>query len=155
MPIADREIQQIMQRTRVARLATLSRTGRPSVNPLYFILWRDRIWLGTADWTLAARNVAATFEAVVLFESEGEARRAPAVRVRGRATVRIGRWVNRWYGLRVALRYVLTPAGIHNLLTHRHLLGLRRRYYAQSAARGRPCVIEVIPEMVELLRGRR
>jgi Pyridoxamine 5'-phosphate oxidase len=48
-----------MRRSMVARIATLSRNGRPSINPLYFVYLNGHIWLGTVDWTLAARNVNA------------------------------------------------------------------------------------------------
>ena len=49
------------------------------------------------------------------------------------------------------LEYVLTPGGIRNALEHRRLLGLMRRYHAQSADRGRAAVIAVTPERAELI----
>jgi len=51
----------------------------------------------------------------------------------------------RAHNLRVARRYVLNPGGMLNLVAHVGLLGLWRRYHAKGAARGRSCVIDVIP----------
>ena len=73
----------------VARIATLSLSGRPSVNPLYFVRRSGHIWLGTVDWTLAARNVMADPRVSVLFEVERNPR-GPADRADQRARQRAG-----------------------------------------------------------------
>jgi len=59
MEVDDPAVLAVIRRCMVARIATLSGSGRPSINPLYFIYQNGHIWLGTADWTLAARNVKA------------------------------------------------------------------------------------------------
>lgn len=59
----------------------------------------------------------------------------------------------RLYNRRVALKYVLTPAGLINWLTHPRQLWLRRYYTAQSSAKGRPAVIEVTPELFEVIEA--
>ena len=141
----------IIRRCMVARIATLSRNGRPSINPLYFVYLNGRIWLGTPDWTLAVRNVKANPRASVLFEVEQDPRDQRVLRISGRASIRGEQDVRHSYNLRVARKYLLTPGGIHNLLVHLQQLPLRRYYIAQNAQKGRPCVIEVIPEQVELL----
>ncbi len=45
----DPAMLDILRRCRVVRIATLSRTGRPSINPLYFVYQSGRIWLGTSE----------------------------------------------------------------------------------------------------------
>jgi general stress protein 26 len=148
----DADVTDVLRRSMVARIATLSASGRPSVNPLYFVVRNGNIWLGTADWTLAARNVECDARVSVLFDAD----RRPntrVVRIRGRATLRIDRAAARAYNRRVLRKYVLTPGGIGNLLLHVRKLPLRRQYYAQSAKKGRPCVIEVTPEEIDVLIG--
>ncbi len=140
----------LARRWMVARLATVSGSGRPSINPLYYVFAGSRLWLGTSDWTLAARNVAANPSVVVLFEDE-RSRDPRVVRARGRATVRTDPEAVRAYSRAVARKYVLTPAGVRDLVAHWRLLPLRRRYYAGSASKGRACVIEVVPEQVDIL----
>ncbi len=151
MNIDDPVTLDLLQRAMVARIATLSRNGRPSVNPLYFIPYQGKIWLGTADWTLAARNVKADPRVSVLFAVEKDPDDHRILRISGRASVRTDPEAMRAYNLRVAWKYLLSPGGIRDTLAHLRQLGLQRRYRAQSAQKGRACVIEVIPEVVEIL----
>lgn len=67
MKVDDPAVLDVIRRSMVARVATLSSNGRPSINPLYFIYLNRHIWLGTSDWTLAARNVKADPRVSVLF----------------------------------------------------------------------------------------
>ncbi len=143
----------VIQRSMVARIATLSRKGRPCINPLYFVYLNGHIWLGTVDWTLAARNVKADPRVSVLFEVEQDPGDRRILRIRGQASVRIDQKAQRSYNLRVALKYILTPGGIRNFLAHIRLLTLKRRYHAQSAERGQSCIIEVTPEQAEFLNN--
>src|SRR6266581_4440151 len=112
MKADDPAVLDVMRRSMVARIATLSRNGRPSINPLYFVSLSGHIWLGTSDWTLAARNVKADPRVSVLFEVEHDPSSQRVLRIRGRASVRTERKVQRSYDLRVARKYVLTPGGI-------------------------------------------
>ena len=70
MKADDPAVLDVMRRSMVARIATLSLNGRPSINPLYFVYLNGHIWLGTVEWTLAARNVKAEPRVSVLFEVE-------------------------------------------------------------------------------------
>ena len=151
MKADDPAARELLRRAMVARIATLSRNGRPSVNPLYFIQRDDKIWLGTSDWTLAARNVRADPRVSLLFEVERDPGDRRLLRIRGRASVRTDAQVLRPYNLRVAFKYVLTPGGMRNWLSNVRQLRLQGLYRAQSAQKGRACVIEVTPEQVELL----
>jgi hypothetical protein len=145
-PPADRRIAaDVLRRSRVARIATVSRSGRPSVNPLYFVEAAGHLWLGTSDWTLAARNVAADPRVVVLLQVEGE-HDEWVLSICGMAQVRQDARTLRIYNRRVALRYVLTPGGLRDALSHRRLIGPRRRYYAQGRQKGSACVIDVTPD---------
>jgi hypothetical protein len=147
----DPAAREILRRAMVARIATLSRSGRPSVNPLYFLQHAGKIWLGTADWTLAARNVTADPRVSLLFAVERDPGNRQVLRIRGQAVVRSDAQAMRSYNLRVAFKYLLTPGGVRNWLENVRLIGLQRVYRAQSAAKGRACVIAVTPEEVELL----
>lgn len=151
MKADDPTVLNILQQCMVARIATLSRNGRPNINPLYFIYLHGRIWLGTSDWTLAARNVKADPRVNVLFAAERDLRDRRVLRIGGRARLRGDGKVQLSYGLRVARKYILTPGGVRNALTHLRQLWLRRYYTAQSKQKGNACVIEVIPEQVEFL----
>lgn len=151
MQIDDPTVLNILRRCMVARIATLSRSRRPSINPLYFIYLKGRIWLGTSEWTLAARNVKADSRVSVLFEVEQDSGDAPVLRIRGQATVRTDRQALRPYSRRVMFKYILNPGGMRNMLAHRQQFSLMNRYHAQSDEKGPACLIEVIPEQVEFL----
>ncbi len=142
----------ILRRGMVARIATLSRNGRPSANPLYFIQQDGKIWLGTVDWTLAARNVTADPRVSVLIEWEQAQERTQVLRISGKARLRTDPQAMRTYNLRVAVKYLLKPGAIRNMLAHLGQLGLQAGYRRQNAQKGRPCVIEVTPEQVELFK---
>ncbi len=144
-------VRDILGRCMVARIATLSRTGRPSVNPLYFIYQHGHIWLGTADWTLAARNAAHNPHVSLLFQLEEGANSDQLLRVSGNARVWTDREIVRTYGLRVVFKYLLPTKAIRNILAHSRQVRLQRLYSAQSAQKGKTCIIDVTPEHVELL----
>ena len=151
MNLDDPAVVGVLRRCMVARIATLSGSGRPSINPLYFVAPGGRIWLGTVEWTLAARNVKADARVSLLFEEERDRSNRRVLRIKGRASVRTDRQTVLAYDLRVARKYSLTPGAIAHALAHLRLLPLRRRYHAQAAAQGNSCVIEVIPEQLEFL----
>lgn len=147
----DPATRDILRRAMVARIGTLSSTGRPSINPLYFVCQSGCIWLGTSEWTLAARNVKADPRVSILFEVERDRSPRRVLRIRGQAIVRTDPQAQRSYAWRVARKYVLTPGGMRNNLAHLRQLPLRRPYAAQSLARGLACVIEVTPLQAEWL----
>jgi hypothetical protein len=149
----DPSVRDVLRRSMLARIATLSRNGRPSITPIYFVLVNGRIWLGTSDWTLAARDVKADPRVSVLFNVERNPNDRRVLRITGRAIVRTDPEVQRTYNLRVALKASLTPGGIRNNLANRSLLPLMHRYHAQSAEKGRACVIDVTPEGAEFLEN--
>src|SRR5271157_5744151 len=136
MKTDDLAVLDVIKRSMVARIATLSRNGRPSINPLYFVYLNGHIWLGTVDWTLAARNVKADPRVSVLFEVEQDPGDHRVLRIKGQASVRTDQKAQRSYNLRVAHKYILTFGGIRNSLVHIRLLTLKRRYHAQSAEKG-------------------
>ena len=132
MQADDPLVLDILRRAMVARIATLSRNGRPSVNPLYFIYRNGEIWLGTPEWTLAARNVKADPRVSLLFNVERDPQDRRVLRVRGQARVTTDQAAMRAYSLPVARKYILTPAGLYNWLTYPRQIWLRRTYTAQS-----------------------
>ena len=147
----DPEVLAVMRRAMVARIATLSRNGRPSVTPLYFVCVKGSLWLGTVDWTLAARDAKADPRISVLLNVEHNPRDRRILRVSGRASVRTDPQLQRAYNLRVVFKYSLTPGGIYNTLQHVRQLRFMHQYHAQSAEKGKACVIEVTPEQAEFL----
>jgi len=151
MNVDDPVMLDILRRCMVARIATLSHNGRPSINPLYFVAPHGRIWLGTSEWTLAARNVKADPRVSVLFEVEQDRSPQRVLRISGRASVRTDPKVQRSYNLRVERKYVLTPGGIRHYLVHLRQLSLMHNYHAQAAEKGQACVIEVTPIEAEIL----
>ena len=149
MNIDDPAMLDVLRRCMVARIATLSGTGRPSITPLYFVAPGGRIWLGTSEWTLAARSVQADPRVSVLFEVEQDPGPRRVLRISGRASVRTDPKAQRSYNFRVARKYVLTPGGIRHYLAHMQQLKLQHTYHAQSAEKGQACVIEVTPLAAE------
>ena len=151
MQVNDLAVFDILQRSMVARIATLSRTGRPSITPLYFVYLNGHIWLGTVDWTLAVRDAKADPRVSLLFNTERNLHDHRILRVTGRANVRTDPQAQRSYVLRVAFKYSLTLDGIRHNLAHIGKIMVVRHYRAQSAAKGRSCVIDVTPEHAEFL----
>ena len=152
MKADDPALLHFIRRAMVARIATLSRSGRPSVTSLYFVPMDGHVWLGTSDWTLAAREVKADSRVSVLLQVEREPKEQRILRVTGSAVVRTDATTMRASDLRMAFKYILSPGGIRNHLENLGLLQLTRRYHAQSSEKGSPCVIDVTPERFEFLQ---
>ncbi len=151
----DPAVRDILSRSMVARIATLSRNGRPSITPIYFVFVNGQIWLGTSAWTLAARDAKADPRVSVLFNVERNPNDRRVLRITGRAGVRTDPQMQRSYNLRIVFKSSLTPGGIRNNLAHLQLLPLMHRYHAQSAEKGKACVIVVTPEQADFLDGNR
>jgi len=151
MKVDGPEVLDVTRRAMVARLATLSRNGRPSINPLYFVCRDNNIWLGTDDWTLAARNARADRRVSVLFEVEKDQADVRVLQLKGYASISTDPKLLRSYNFWVAWKYILTPPGIRNALAHIRQIPLKLTYNAQSAKKGCPCVIMVIPEHAEFV----
>ena len=148
MPVLDQEACDLLDRAMVARLATLSSGGRPHVNPIYFITEGDHLHLGTATSTLAARNVRAHPEVQVLFEVESDPADHRLLRVDGTAVVTTDPRGQRRYARRDATKYVITPRGLWNLLTHPRQWRPMRHHLGQGGA----CVIDVTPTAAQMIR---
>ncbi len=146
----DPAVVKFLRRAMVARIATVSRNGRPHVNPLYFVRGRGKIYLGTTDRTLAALNVRADPRVTLLFDIEREPNDRRVLRIRGRAEVRTDSRLCRWYLRHDLRKYILNRRGLANSLTHARLLPLVRRFVS-SGEKGTECVLEVRPEEAEFL----
>lgn len=155
MKLDDPVVRRIVRGAMVARVATLSRNGRPSVTPIYFVYQSGRILIGTVDWTLAARNAKADARVIVLLEVERDPPGRPVLRITGLAEVRTDARAQRSYNARAAGKYILTPGGLRHYLAHIRQLRSMRRYHAQSTARGRPCVLDVTPQRVQVIAEER
>ena len=148
----DPAVVDILRRAMVARIATVSRNGRPHVNPLYFVHGNGKIYLGTTDRTLAALNVKADPRVTILFNIESEPDDRTALRIRGGAIVRTDSKLCRWYVIRDLRKYILSRRGLGNALAHARLLPLVRRFVS-SGEKGKECVLEVRPEDAQLLNA--
>ncbi len=153
MKVDDPNVQKFIRQSMVARIATLSRSGRPSITPLYFNYVEGHIWLGTASWTLAAREVNADARVSILFQHERNPKDQRVLRVTGTALVRTDSETMKLSNRLMAFKYVLRPGGLLNRLLNLRLLEVLRRYRAQGAAKGPGCVIDVTPQAVEFLDG--
>ena len=147
MQLTDPAVRDIVGHAMVARIATVSRTGRPHVNPLYFVEIDGHIHLGTARYTLASHNVAANDRVQVLFEVEGAASDRRILRMDGTAVVRTDARLMKRYRRGVARKYMVNPGGVWNLLVHPRQWGPMRRHVGGGEA----CVLDVTPSAVELL----
>lgn len=132
---------ELIERARVARIATVSKNGRPHVNPLYYFVDGGRVVLGTSLDTLAARNAATNERVQVLFEDESTPDDERELRVDGTARVRTDPDVLKRYRRAIARRYVVTPRGLVNLLRHAR----QWRAFRHHVSSGDGCVIEVVP----------
>jgi general stress protein 26 len=144
----------ILRRAMVARIATVSRNGRPHVNPLYFVCGNGKIYLGTTDRTLAALNVKADPRVTILFNVEREPNDLRVLRIHGDAIVRTDSKTNRWYVIRDLRKYIMSRRGLGNALAHARLLPAVRRYVSskeKGKEKGKACVLEVRSEEAELL----
>jgi general stress protein 26 len=146
----DPAVVDILRRAMVARIATVSRNGRPHVNPLYFVCGNGKIYLGTTDRTLAALNVKANPRITILFNIEREPNDRRVLRIQGDAIVRIDSKLCRWYVLRDVRKYFMSRDGLGNTLAHARLLPLVRRFVS-SGEKGKECVLEVRAGQAELL----
>lgn len=151
MNAEDRAVSDFLSRSMVARVATQSRSGRPSITPLYFVCVQGHIWLGTSSWTLAAREAKANPRVSVLFQMEKNKDDRRILRVTGSCKLLTDAKTIRSNNFRTALKYILTPGGIWHYLAHLRRFQLNRRYHAQSAQKGLASVIDVTPEQFEFL----
>lgn len=149
----DRAQLEFARKGMVSRIATLSASGRPSITPLYFTVVDGHLWLGTADWTLAARDAAADPRVVILLQHEKTPSDRRVLRVTGRAVLHTDRdaiWI---YNLRVWLKYSVSPGGLLNNLVNLRLARLMRQYHQQSADKGSACVIDITPGHAEFVEA--
>jgi general stress protein 26 len=146
----DPAVVHILRRAMVARIATVSRNGRPHVNPLYFVCGSGKIYLGTTDRTLAALNVKANQRVTIMFNIESEPNDRRVLRIHGGAVVRTDARLCRWYIRRDLRKYIFSRRGFGNALAHARLLPLVRRFVS-SGEKGQECVLEVRPEEAEFL----
>jgi hypothetical protein len=143
----DQRVRDFLRSSMIVEVATLSPKRRPFVTPLWFVAHRGAFYITTGVDSWAGKNVAQHPAVTLLFRGEPARCAEPVLRVRGTAT--INRNLPPWVVLlRVATKYYL-GRGLRVELRHRHLWGLRRRYYAQAT--GGPGFIKVIPATCEFL----
>jgi general stress protein 26 len=150
----DPVVQHLLGRAMVARLATMSRSGRPHANPIYFVVDGSRLWLGTTTGTLAARNVEANPSVQLLFEDEQNPEDDRIVRITGTAAIRTEPDLLKEYKRRDARKYFRSWRSLRMSLRNLYRLLLTSTYLSTAntanTASGH-CVIEVEPTHIEIL----
>lgn len=147
----DPDIQETLKRCMVARLVTMSSSGRPHVNPNYFVFHDGKLHLGTTTRTLAARNVTANPTVQVLLDIESQPTSRRMVRITGQAVVITDPEELRDYKRRDARKYFRSLSSLWMSLTHLRQLFLTNRYLSSDDPTTSHCVIEVDATDVELL----
>jgi general stress protein 26 len=147
----DPELEEILEGCMVARLATMSRSGRPHVNPIYFVVDDGKLHLGTSTSTLAARNVVANPKVQVLLDVESDSSHGRMARVTGQAVVLTDPGVLRDYKRRDARKYFRSLRSLWMSLTHLRQLFLTTRYLSSDDPATSHCIIEIDVTEVELL----
>ena len=151
MILTDALVQHLLKRAMVARMATVSRSGRPHVNPNYFVVDDSRLWLGTTTGTLAARNVAVNPAVQLLFEIEEDPTDSRLMRITGTAAIRTEPDLLKEYKRRDVRKYFRSLRGLLMSLRHLHRVFLTSKYLSTSDPTNRHCVIEVKPTKIEIL----
>lgn len=147
----DPEAQRFFHQSMVARIATLSKSGQPSITPLYFNYVDGHLWLGTSSWTLAARQASADPRVCVLLQHEQNKADHRILRISGTAVVRTDTATLRIRDRQMALKYVFSRGALLNQILNMRLFAVVRRYRRQSAAKGPGCVIDVTPQHIEFV----
>ena len=150
MTLIDPTVHQLLERAMVARLATMSRSGRPHVNPNYFVVHGSRLWLGTMTGTLAARNVAANPFVQLLVEDEQNASDPRQMRITGNATIRTEPDLLKRYKRRDARKYFGSLRALRMSLSNLHRLFLTSKYLSTTDPTSRHCIIEIEPTRIEI-----
>ena len=140
----DAAVANVLQRTMVVEVATLSRKGRPFVTPLWFVVDGGVLYATTGPGSRAGRNLTARPEVTLLFHDGG----APPLRMRGTATCHRG--LPSWRVLlRVAAKYYVAPGGLLLELRNARRWRLRQLFYRQ--VKGGFGHLRIVPGAAEFL----
>ena len=149
LPPTSPTVGRFLRRSLIARIATLSPAGNPDIIPLYFVVHRQRVYMGTRAENPTVRDLLRSPQVVLLFHGE-QTHSGRVLRVEGRAAFRTERGAFLPVYARMALKYWLSPGGAWNTLTHLRKLALDRRYKAERVGGGG--LIEVELANAEFLR---
>jgi len=147
---ADPAVRRFIRKSSIVRIASASPAGNPDIIPLYFVMWRGRIYMSIRSANPIARDIMRSGETALLFHAERGRSGGRALRVRGSARFRTDRRTVRLIALLSARKYFLSPGGAWNVVQNRGKLGLRGRYVGERAGEGG--VVEVVPATAEFLR---
>ena len=146
----DHVVTRFVGRSTTVRIATLSPAGNPDIIPLWFVTHRGRIYMSTGAENPTVRDLKRNAEVVLLFHGERRRGSGHVLRIRGRAAFRTERNVVIPVAALSALRYLLAPGAIWNVLVHRRTFGVNLRYKRERTGGGG--VIEVIPRTAQFLK---
>lgn len=135
----DARVRDVLRRAMIARIVTVSASGRPLIMPLYFVWLDGRIYLNNAATSPTVRNVAVHPHVLVLFQTrDGE-----LVRVRGTARYLRDSAITRRVTRALVPKYVLRPRALWFWVRNLSRLSTRSQYTRERSGSG---MIEVAPE---------
>jgi hypothetical protein len=155
MRLDDPEVRELLDRSMILRMASVSPKGQPLVRCLWFVCQRGKIHTFTGEATPTGRSISVHPDVVLLFDGERGAPSSRILRVRGRAAYRRELGVVARVLLGLGRKYLLTPPGLRNLLAHARRVPLTVRFYAgpgwKVRGQGLGVVTEIVPERLDLI----
>jgi uncharacterized pyridoxamine 5'-phosphate oxidase family protein len=147
MNFHDREVQQFLAGSIIARIATISPRGTPQIMPLYFVCYDGKLYMNNAETSPTVRNIQARPPVVLLFEADRGRARSRYLRIAGVASFRQDSAIMRAVSLRAALKYQFSIPGLVSTLRNARKLRVMTRYRGERSSG----MIEVLPQTVEFL----
>lgn len=155
MRLDDPEVRELLHRSMILRMASVSPKGQPLVRCLWFVCQRGKIHTFTSEATPTGRSISVHPDVVLLFDGERGAPSSRILRVRGRAAYRRERSVVARVLLGLAWKYLITLPGLRNLLAYARRVPLTVRFYAgpgwKVRGQGLGIVTEIVPERLDLI----
>ncbi len=154
MRFDDPEVRELLARSMVLRMASLSPKGQPLIRCLWFVCQQGRIYMFTTELAPTGRSISVHPDVTLLFDGERGPRSSRLLRVRGHAVYRRESRIVVRVLLGLARKYFLAPPGLRNLLAHARTVPLAVRFYAEGweeRGKGLGMIMEVLPESFELL----
>ena len=136
---ADPRVRYVLRKAMIARVVTVSPSGRPMIMPLWFVVLNGRIYMNNAATSPTVRNIEADPHVLLMFEGvDGE-----VVRMRGTARYVRGAAMLRRVVRASLPKYYLSPHAVRLTLRDLPRVPTMLRYYRERTDAG---MIEVTPE---------
>jgi uncharacterized pyridoxamine 5'-phosphate oxidase family protein len=130
----DPDLLRFLRKSMVARIATISPSGRPQLMPLFFFLHGGEILMNNAETSATVRNLRHNPDVEVLFLADRARDDRRCLRVRGKATFVQDPALLRQIGLQAIAKYYASPAAIASTLRHLGRLPAMVRYRGERTS---------------------